>query len=388
MKSLSSALILPETEPSIHDIANLLFFFNSLSYYLPAETDAEGIIDQNLFKNLCTGYAPAPLHEDLNRFNRLLREMENSRPDELARFFSSEQSPITTGQIRDRDEASAGSVISALQNDTDKKNNARYRERLWQARLILKLAEILARRESEVRLGLARVSTDEQKIFDLLEGSNETEPKNRAQSPDFEKFTPPKEKVEYPADYSTAGSAMLIPMRIKAWAELFMADSSLDRPFILVTTNHDNGSTILDRYENTWGRLPQKLFTLSVPAFPGIGSSDSANEHYIISRKRLFLAAKENLEYFENFLRETAVSYSTSSERHKDMDILAVHVAAWEELIKIDFPDSATDRRKLVFYCFPEITAESLLQRLFHLEPTASVNDRGYTTSILAIMQT
>lgn len=388
MEPLSSALIFPETEPSIHDIGKLLFFFNSLSYYLPTESDAEDLIDQNLFANLCAGYVPAPLHEDLSRFNHLLGEMENSRSGDLARLFSSAKSPIATGQIRDKDEASSSSILSALQKDNDEKAHIQLKERLWQARLILKLAEMLKRRESEVRQGLAKVSSDEQKNFASLEGSNGTEPGDPAQFSALEKPLYLKGKIEYPEDYSAGGSAMLVPLRIKAWAELFLADSSPNRPFILVTTNRDNGSTILDRYENTWRKTPQKLFSLSIPMFPGLGSSESTKEQYIASRNKLRLAAKENLKYFENFLRETAVLHVSSSDRQEDISIDAEHIAAWEETVKIEFPNPATGYQKLDFYCFPGIPSCTLLQKLFHLEPTPSVNEQEYTTSILAILHT
>ncbi len=388
MEPLSSALIFPETEPSIHDIGKLLFFFNSLSYYLPTESDAEDLIDQNLFENLCTGYVPAPLHEDLSRFNHLLGEMENSRSGDLARLFSSAKSPIATGQIRDKDEASSSSILSALQKDNDEKAHIQLKERLWQARLILKLAEMLKRRESEVRQGLAKISSDEQKNFASLEGSNGTEPGDPAQFSALEKPLYLKGKIEYPEDYSAGGSAMLVPLRIKAWAELFLADSSPNRPFILVTTNRDNGSSILDRYENTWRKTPQKLFSLSIPMFPGLGSSESTKEQYIASRNKLRLAAKENLKYFENFLRETAVLHVSSSHRQEDISIDAEHIAAWEEIVKIEFSNPATGYQKLDFYCFPGIPSCTLLQKLFHLEPTPSVNEQEYTTSILAILHT
>ena len=389
MKPLSSALIFPETEPSNHDIGKLLFFFNSLSYYLPTESDAEGQGAQNLFENLCTGYVPAPLHEDLSRFNHLLGEMANGRSDDLARLFSSAKSPIATGQIRDRDEASSFSVLSALQKDNGQKAHIQLKERLWQARLILKLAEMLDRRESEVRQGLARISSDEQKIFASLEGSNETGPDDPAQFPAQENLMHPKGKVEYPENYSAGGSAMLAPLRIKAWAELFLADSSPNRPPVLVTNNPDNGSTILDRYENTWRKTPQKLFSLSIPLFPGLGSSESAYEQYIARRNKLRLAVKENLEYFENFLRKTAMLQdSLSSDKHKNISIDPEHIAAWEETVTIEFPSPATGYQKLDFYCFPGIPSDLLVQRLFHLDPTSSVNEQGYTTSILAILHT
>ena len=386
MKPFLSALLFPQTEPSVHDIGNLLFFFNSLSYYLPTESDAEDIYEQNLFKNICTGYAPAPLGEDLTRFNRLIREMESSRPDDLTRLFSSAISPITTGQIRDMDEASTGSVLSALQKDIVKDAQVLHKERLWQARLILKLAEILDRKEIEVRQGLARVSSDERKVFASLGGLSETEPGDPTQLSAPVKLRHLKDKVEYPEGSSSGGSAMLISLRIKAWAELFLADSSPNLPFIIVTTSPDSGSILLDGYENTWRKTPHKLFSISIPTFPGLGTSESANKEYFSSRNNLRLAAKEELKLFESFLSETAVLQDTSSDRHPGLSLQPEHIAAWEGKIKIEFPGPATGYQKLDFYCFPGISPTTLLQRLFHLDTTLSANKQGDATSILAIL--
>jgi len=384
MEPLTSALLFPETEPSIHDIGKLLFFFNSLSYYMPTESDDEGT-DQNLFKNLCTGYAPAPLHEDLTRFNRLLHEMENSRSDDLARLFSFAKSPITTGQIRDKDEASSGSVLSALQNDNGNKAYIEQKERLWQARLILKLAEMLDRRENEVRQGLTRITSDEQKIFASLEGAGETESKNLTQFSDQEKSTQLKNKVEYPADYYSSESAMLISLRVKAWAELFLADSSPDSPSIIVTTNPDSGSILLDGYENNWHKTPQKLFSLSIPTFSGLETGESSRKQYITTRNKLRLATKESLSHFESFLRQTAISQDTSSGNYPELGIQQKHVAAWKGKIKLEFPNPVKGYPKLDFYCFPGISPAALFQKTLNLEPL-TVNEQRHKTAILAIL--
>ena len=388
MEPLSSVLLFPETVPSIQDIGKLLFFFKSLSYYLPTESDAEGANDQHIFKNLCTGYVPAPLDEDLSRFNHLLREMENSRSDDLARLFSSAQAPIATGQIRDKDEASRGSVVSAMQQDNGNKAYVEQKERLWQARLIMKLAEILSRRENEVRQGLARVSSKEQNIFASLEGNSETELNDPVQFSDPEEPAQLKSKVEYPEDYSAGASAMIIPLRVKAWAELFLADSSASRPRIIVTTSHDSGTILLDRYENTWRKIPQKLFSLSIPTFPGLDSSESINEQYISTRNKLYLAAKEDLEHFESVLREAAVLQDISSGKDQKLGLLQRHIDDWEEKIKLHFPLPAAGYHQLDFYCFPGISTADLFQKVFNLEPTASDIGQNYTTSILAILHT
>jgi hypothetical protein len=386
MEPLSSVLLFPETEPSIQDIGKLLFFFKSLSYYFPTESDAEGSKDQSLFENICTGYVPAPLGEDLTRFNHLLREMESSRSDDLARLFSSAQAPITTGQIRDKDEVSSSSVLSALQKDNGNKASVQQKERLWQARLILKLAEMLDRREKEVRQGLARITSDEQKIFASLEGDGETESKDLAQVSDQEKSARRQNKIKYPEDYSVGESAMLMPLRIKAWAELFLADSHASRPSIIVTTSPDSASILLDGYESNWSKTAQELFSLSIPPFSGLDTSDSANEQFISSRDKLRQAAQENLTHFESVLREAADLQNTSSGMHPELNLLQKHVAAWEDKIKVEFPTPVSGHQKLTFYCFPGISSTALFQRLFYLEPITSADEHDFTTSILAIL--
>ncbi|KPJ97672.1 MAG: hypothetical protein AMJ60_10585, partial [Desulfobacterales bacterium SG8_35] len=146
MEHATSALIFPDTEPSIPVLAKLLIYFTSLSYYLPTETDGPKDRHSAFLENLCTKYAPAPLGHDLSRFNRLLREMETGSPHEFSRLFSAARPPGTAGQAGDQDETSAGRVFSALHKDAGTKASVRYKERLWQARLILKLAEMHDRR--------------------------------------------------------------------------------------------------------------------------------------------------------------------------------------------------------------------------------------------------
>ncbi|MFC1837127.1 hypothetical protein ACFLYW_00400 [Thermodesulfobacteriota bacterium] len=369
-----SALIFPETEPVLHDIGKLLFFFNSLSYYLPVESETKNDNGRNLnlFGDLCAGYVPAPLHEDLGRFNALLREMENSRPDDLARLFSAAKAPITTGQIRDKDESSAGTVLSALQDDSKHIADIGRKERLWQARLILKLAEFLARKEIEVSQGMSRIASYEQKVFASLEGQNESE------SADSEQLLE-MGKINSPDTFSHNSSNMLIPIRVKAWAELFLADSSPGRPFTIVTTNPDSASMLLDGYEKTWRKTPRKLFSLSLPPLYADKSGESAINHYISGRKKLHETAEETMKYFENFLCETAENKTQANIQQK-------YVAAWDEAIKAEFPGSADDCLKLDFYSFPEIPLEILFQKTFKLEPVIDIKNPGYITSMLAIL--
>ena len=385
MELISSALIFPDTEPSGHGMARLLVFFNTLSYYLPTEIAGEAKKNNNFFENLSTGYVPAPLGEDLSRFNRLLHEMETSRSDELSRLFSAAKAPLAAEQLRDHDETSASSVYSAMKDDAESKSSTRYKERLWQARLILKLAETLVRSEAEVSLGLAQISSVEHKVFKALEGLGDAEKDDPEKVGSLDKFQHFNGENILPEETSPGTSGLLIPLRLKAWAELFLADTSDRHPMALVTISPESGAMLIDGYENTWRRDPQKLFSLTIPALHLAGSK-GVRDQYHASRNTFRAAAQENLEYFAGLLQETAALTSPRGDSQEELTILAEHVAAWEKKLKVHFSGHKTGFRKLDFYCFPSISCSELFQRLFHLDKPVPIEKREHPTGLMAIL--
>ncbi len=385
MKNAPSALIFPETGPSVDSIAKLLIFFDVLSYYLPAEQDNTNHRDNNFFTNLCTAYAPAPLDGELSRFNRLLRDMETSRPGEFSRLFAAAKAPLAPGQVRDQDETSAGRVYSALQKDAGINISIQHKERLWQARLILKLAEILDRREAEVRQGLAQVSSLEQKLFASLEGLGEAETADLSESSGPVKVRYQKTEDILPDGSFPGTSAQLMPLRLKAWAELYLADSTNLHPLILATATPASGAILLDGYENSWRRNPQKMFSLSIPALSRAVVAGTW-EQYLLARDAFRSAAQENMVHFAGLLQKRAGLVGPAPENTEELSMLAENVSAWEEKIRLHFPGTETDRRKLDFYSFPGISFAELFQRLFHLEGEAAAKKQLNPTALLAIL--
>jgi hypothetical protein len=385
MEHVISALIFPETEPARHGVAQLLLFFDALSYYLPTEPDGTKGRDKDFFTNLCTGHAPAPLGDDLARFNRLLRDMETSRPDELSRLFSAAKAPVANGQVRDQDETSAGSVYSALHKDAEMKTRIQYKERLWQARLILKLAEMLDRREAEIRQGLVQISSVEQKLFASLAGPGDAATTDLAELDSRGKLRYP-EPVDIPPDALSLGtSALLIPLRLKAWAELFLADSPDQHPLILVATNPECGSILLDGFENTWRRDAKKLFSLSIPTVDPTGMEGSWDQ-YLASRNTFRDAVQVNMEYFGRFLQKTAALAGPAPDNPEEIPTLMENLSAWEQKAKMHFPGPQKGNKKLHIYCFPGIASAELFQRLFHLHGQGETNKQKYRTALLAIL--
>ena len=385
MGPTSSALLLPETEPSAYNIASLLFFFKSMSFYLPTESDTAGKSLVNLFGNLCKAYVPAPLDEDLPRFNRLLREMETSRPDDLARLFSAAKQPMATGQIRDKDEISSDSVFSVLHSKTAMKISAEHKERLWQARLILKLGEILDRRETEVRQGLARVALSEQRVFASLEGVSDMDTDDLAELPELNKPKLAPGTKSGLAELTMDASVLLAPLRVKAWAELFLADTTPHRPPVIVAANAECGSILLDNCGDTWGLSPVKLFTLYLPTFPGLAAEKSAANDYMKCRNKLRAAAIVQLEYFENFFNESAAYAQPLPGNH--IAILGEYADSWNNTVKTGLPAITRELKTLDFYRLPGISLTSLFQKLYHLEPVHDAARKDHQSTILAILQ-
>lgn len=114
----------------------------------------------------------APLGDDAKRFLALLREMTGS------------DGAVIRGQLlamasrpgRDRDETKAWSLTSAIHHMGEEaaENIAKARaERIWQARLFLKLAEMVTAAEAEINLGLAALAGKQAAMLKALQGEDD-----------------------------------------------------------------------------------------------------------------------------------------------------------------------------------------------------------------------
>ncbi|MDX1776900.1 MAG: hypothetical protein R3297_09985, partial [Desulfobulbales bacterium] len=278
-----SALIFPATEPSYHILSRFLIFFKTLSCYRVMEPEEAGNNDDNLFPGLYSGYTPAPLGKDLLRFKRLLQEMETGRADEFARLFSIAKAPMAGGRLRDRDETSSAGIFSALHRDDDTEKSIRHQEDLWQARLILKLAEMFDRKEDEVRQGLEQISAAERKVFASLEGPGDNNAGTAEELPAPDKQQHPHINHILPAGAAAAPAQTLIPIRLKAWARLYLEDNSDRLAIILAAQGSQSGSILLDGYENIWRKEPLKLFSLPLPDSLHPDSIKNP-DHYLMAR--------------------------------------------------------------------------------------------------------
>ncbi len=356
-----SALIFPETAVSPLDTAKFLLFFDELGFYLATEPENSGAAPGPLLAEFCKGYAPAPLGADLPRFSRLLREMETARSDELARLFAAAGAPVTSGPARDKDETSAANIYGALHQDEAAKSSLRQKERLWQARLVLKLAEILDSREAEVRAGLTRIVAAEQNMLTAL-GEDETL------------------ATAGPQQFSPKPAAVLVPLRLKAWAALHLSNTSRPGFPVLLASGRESGIILLDGFENIWQKAATPLFTLS---FPGIVPAGPAGiQNFLAARNAFRETARENMVHLAETIQAAAAGGevpASSAARE-----LTGQAAAWDEKVREHFRETAPEMVQLAFSCFDGVSFADLFSRLFQTEGPAAAKP-AYPKAVLAV---
>ena len=169
MMTQLTALYFPDTEISIETVAQELLFFEKIIYYRPVENGEakEEVPDAD---TLCHGYAPVPFGEDLDRFKSLLKDLKGHENE----FYSGQLSAMAPGQMGKQDKTSVTDLISTITKSVDPgKQTLKDKETLWQARLLLKLAEIMAREERELQEELDAITEKEKKLFDALKGDED-----------------------------------------------------------------------------------------------------------------------------------------------------------------------------------------------------------------------
>jgi len=382
-----SALLFPETVPAMQSIATLLCFFDTAAYYLPIEPGDNHLEPaRQLLHGLCTGYAPAPLGNDRDRFNHLVRELQSYRSEDITRLFSFAKAEITSGQIRDQDESSAGTLFTALHKPTDSSSSESLRERLWQARLVLKLAEMLEENEAEIKNGLAAVTSIEQKLYGSLQGTGEPDPDELASIAGDDTAAPGNSFAQQPNDQSLSQADLLIPLRVKAWAELLMVDRLRKPTCFLATAQKDAAALLIDGCENVFHKQPVKLLSLLLPVAPPLGADDKAAEEFFNRRRIMQTEVNGSLAAIDDFLLETAGLNGIGPGIINLPADLDKEIHSWNAAVLNTFPGATENSKMLDFYCFPAISIERLFQRLLHLTYPGTTAKAGYPTGIIAVL--
>ena len=238
-----TTLLFPDTVASVESMNRELFFFERIMFYLPEEQDPAQEQTPPEEDLLCQGYCPAPLGEDRERFAMLLRELKGHEKE----FYNGQLSSMTLEYLESRDTETTLELIMSMQGKpVPKRQNQKTDEEkiLWQARLLLKLAEIRQREDKEIGNVLSSIAEKESRLFQQLKGSEDI----------TETLLPPSGIMPAP---------IKIEPLLKAWGRLFLVDNQ--PAWILNTANEEAGAILLDVDETNTKQTPEKICRLPLP---------------------------------------------------------------------------------------------------------------------------
>ncbi|MEE4135021.1 MAG: hypothetical protein V2I32_03005, partial [Desulforhopalus sp.] len=290
----------------------------------------------------CQVHTPCPLGDDLARFLHLVEQIANRGNDYPAQLTALTLAGFSAA--RDSSENSSREIIRALQpgaaqNDQGARSAAEQREKLWQARLVLAIGELLDRQEQEIAHHLEILGAEETGLLRELQGEDEF-------SEAAELFTLQQAPQGVQPQLTHWGN---IARRVAAWQKLYREADLLNRS-LLLTASPDAADLLAIAYEKLSGRQPLTIAALPLPESIG----DSEAEAYRTASR--FTA--DNLDLLNNL---NSLLSGLADHGEVQPEVLAKQLAAWQKLINAAFPEEQFGRRQLSILLFAGVSCPALL---------------------------
>ena len=351
-------LYFPDTISVPEAAARLLLFFEKVYYYLPAESGENGRGKPDLLRELglYQGLVPAPLGNDLDRFNRAVRDLQTNLYEYGERLHHLAAASFAAGKIPDHDEISVSSLIAAMSSGSGAGSkvgeppsfDTRQHE-LWQARIVLKLAESYDREKEEIDARLAKLAHFEQEIVSSLKGEDQDERFDEITLPG------PVEGLHTKADP--------LRQRMRAWTSLYLADTHNElsqAPDILSTSRRDVVALLLEAYTERTQQQPEILFSLPVP-----GRSSLEVETLAGNRDAFRFEVSEVLDYLQKLISDTATGKMPCSTGVEDETLDRDRLAVWTDALRRHYPPKGNSQGLLTVYCLENTCLADLMERTF-----------------------
>ena len=215
-------------------------------------------------------------------------------------------------------------IISSLHNPDQvlqKKQQTGKDEKLWQARLVLAIGELLDSKEEEIARNLAMLDDDQAALFQQLHGEgDEIDAEELTNSPFAE-----LRQVERHIGAAHSGN---IKKRFMAWKTLFL-ESDLQGCEIFLTSSRDGGDILLELYEQKTGLSAPMLSGLELPGLIGF-SSDEALQAVLAFQEE----NQELLGRFAELLAQMVHEKNFASGKSSFKDISK----GWNDRLETAFP--------------------------------------------------
>lgn len=261
-----SPLYFPDTLIDTVTGLSLASFFHSIHILSPVN-ETEGstqpeIVDPFMENDFCQVHIPCPFaEEDRKRFLHLVQEIRTQGKDFINQLKMLTLSSLSSSPKKEIESSRA--ILSALFPSSDQTQqimDEKEIHELWQARLVLKLAEIIDREEADLSEQIRSIKDLESRMIQQLRGDN------GASSSDA---------YSNQSDTTVPGQASQgsTTSRMKAWTSLYRYWDESEIP-IWITTRSGAADIIFERCTKSCGNKPFQFLQVGVPTIP---SGDTAS---------------------------------------------------------------------------------------------------------------
>ncbi len=353
MQSLNS-LYFPETILPRHQRNTLLLLADSLHFLQAVETDA--LTDNDLFmeKGICQVHTPAPLKKDKDRFLGLIREIQEQKSSNAEQFSGLTLAALSENQ--QQDEQNHRTIMASLMGgkaiDNTKNNDEQQEAKLWQARLVLTLAEILDKEEAELAENFSDIDDTELNIFQELKGEmdTETEIEDEQDNP-FSALT----RIRAKMSQQRPGT---IKRRLQAW-KTFYASGNLPEPFwFWLSSLEEAGDLLINDYEAVSGRNAVPLLRLTIPEQMMMRDKDALQQLTEFHNKANNVR-KEIIEKLHTIVKQNHLDLVDPVALLPDAGILA---RDWNELVEYYFPEKRFGRKNLDLQFLANVSLDQVIR--------------------------
>ncbi len=286
------------------------------------------MLDTFMENKFCQAHTPQPLGKDRDRFLYLINDIQNRKDDYAAQLSHLTLASMTNR--KERNEDTRHEIITSLLGDNQAKidkNNAGRQEALWQARLVLKIAEILDREEEELAQAFVQLEENESGLFERLKGEEDEEENSL-----FRELT----KLNATMNKPRAGT---ITNRLKAWTGIAENHEKLRIP-VWTTTRQEVADILFENYAESYKQQPFLVAEIQLPARTGYNSDQLLSILTELQDKR-----DEALDKFCNDL------FAAETQFCKPGD-LPDYLSEWSLAVNNHFPENNYGRNSARFYRF------------------------------------
>jgi hypothetical protein len=314
----------------------LFLVFQPLTLLLPVEPPEPADTTADIFNShgFCQAITPSPLGKDRDRFLHLIHDIQYRKDDYAAQLSALTVAAMSTGQRRrdDSEQSIIATLLGGHRLSQQVVPEDDRQARLWQARLVLKIAEILDLEEEDLAKQLALLDDQQDDLFKRLHGEIEEEDEESL----LEELQQLRKKMNRP-------DRKAIRNRMNAWKHLFNAGKVSGKQ-IWTTTMAEAADILLEDYENRAGSAAEIFIEIPMPANIGWNTKEAL--------ERVNVFRRENSAVGDSLAQIVMIMESKNSQ---------ALVEQWSEAISRTFPETNFGRTILTFYDLRKSSCANLM---------------------------